>query len=178
MRAIVAVLAAVSAGVAGAADGGGVRILRKEMVVRAPLPAVWHAWTTPEGLRFISGTSNVELRVGGPYEWFLDGPPDEHGRRGGEGARVLAFLPETMLAFTWTFPPAVPSLRGAGATTQAVVLLDELGEGQVRVRFAQHGWGEGEDWDAGYAYFDRAWSYVLQRLKETLEAPRPPPSRQ
>lgn len=74
VRAIVAVLAAVSAGVAGAADGGGVRILRKEMVVRAPLPAVWHAWTTPEGLRFISGTSNVELRVGGPYEWFLDGP--------------------------------------------------------------------------------------------------------
>ncbi len=45
----------------------------------------------------------------------------------------------------------MPSLRGAGATTQVVVLLDDEGAGQVRVRLAQHGWGEGEDWDAGYA---------------------------
>lgn len=174
VRAFVAMVMAGAAGVAGAVDGRGARILRHEVVVRAPLPAVWHSWTTPKGLRFISATSNVELRVGGPYEWFLDGPPDEHGRRGSEGSQVLAFLPEAMLAFSWTFPPAVPSLRGAGATTQVVVLVEELGEGQVRVRLAQHGWGEGEDWDAGYAYFDRAWAFVLQRLRETLEAAATP----
>jgi uncharacterized protein YndB with AHSA1/START domain len=147
----------------------GSRILRKEVVVHASVGDAWHAWTTAEGLKFISAQSNVELRIGGPYEWFLDLPADADGKRGGQGARVLAFLPMAMLAFTWTFPPAVPSLRHAGATTQAVVLFDDLRDGTVRVRFAQHGWGEGADWDAGWAYFDAAWNKVLERLKAQLE---------
>lgn len=155
----------------GAEDAGkeDVRILRKEIVVRAPLESVWHAWTTREGLEFISSQSNVELRIGGPYEWFLDNSADAQGKRGGQGARVLAFLPGEMLAFDWTFPPDVPSLRRSSSKTQVVVLLDDLGGGQVRVRLAQHGWGDGEDWDAGWAYFDRAWDLVLDRLKSRLE---------
>lgn len=148
---------------------GQERILRKDVIVRAPLASVWHAWTTADGLRFVSDSSRVELRVGGPYEWFLNGEPDGRDRRGGAGAQILAFLPMEMLAFDWTFPPAVPALRNADAKTQAVVLFDDLGDGTVRVRFAQHGWGEGDDWDAGYTYFDRAWTFVMDRLKKTLE---------
>lgn len=145
------------------------RVLRKEITIDATIEEVWHAWTSAEGLAPVAGPCNVELRVGGPYEWFLVGEPDESGRRGGEGARVLAFLPHEMLAFDWTFPPAVPALRASGAKTQVVLLFDELAEGGVRVRFAQHGWGEGEDHDRGYEYFDRAWSWVLQTMKKSLE---------
>ncbi len=42
------------------------RILVKEVVVRAPLATVWNAWTTTEGLKFVSRKSNVELTIGGP----------------------------------------------------------------------------------------------------------------
>lgn len=145
------------------------RVLVKEVVVAAPVDAVWHALTTEEGLRFISERSRVELRPGGPYEWFLDLEPDANGRRGGEGAEILAFVPRERLEFTWTFPPAVPTLRLAKATTRAVVTLDDLGDGRTRVHFEQSGWKGGEDWDAGYAYFDRAWGVVLERLKAALE---------
>jgi len=174
-RLVVILATSIAVGVAMANDEEvkGPRILRKEVVVRASVGDVWHAWTTAEGLKFISAQSNVELRIGGPYEWFLDLPADADGKRGGQGARVLAFLPMEMLAFTWTFPPAVPSLRHAGATTQAVVLFDDLGDGTVRVRFAQHGWGDGADWDAGWAYFDAAWSKVLERLKAHFEGGEP-----
>jgi uncharacterized protein YndB with AHSA1/START domain len=145
------------------------RILRKDVVVRAPLESVWHAWTTEEGLEFVSRKSNVEVRIGGPYEWFLDNEADTHGHRGSEGSRMLAFLPMEMLAFDWTFPRDVPSLRRSGAKTQVVVLFDDLGGGEVRVRLAQHGWGDGEDWDAGWVYFDSGWGYVLDQLKSRLE---------
>lgn len=145
------------------------RMLRKEVVIHAPLHAVWNAWTTAEGLQPVSSKSNVELRPGGAYEWFLDGPVDENGKRGGEGARVLAFLPKEMLAFDWTFPPAVPTLRLAGAKTQVIVFFKEEADG-VRVRFVQHGWQAGEDWDRGYAYFDKAWDWVLSKMKESLES--------
>ena len=141
------------------------RTLVKEVIVEASLDEVWHAWTTADGLQFISALSNVELRRGGPYEWFLDLPPDENGKRGGEGARVLAFLPKEMLAFSWTFPPLVPELRNAGETTQVVVLFETLGERSVSVRLVAHEWGDGEAWEAGYAYFDDAWQRVLSALK-------------
>jgi hypothetical protein len=37
------------------------------------------------------------------------------------------------------------------------------------VRFAQLGWQNGEDWDRGYAYFDKAWDWVLAEMKKNLE---------
>jgi hypothetical protein len=86
-----------------------------------------------------------------------------------EEAGFVIVRQAALLAFDWTFPPAIPSLRGAGAKTQVVIRLDEPAAGIVRVRFAQLGWGEGEDWDQGYAYFDKAWDWVLGRIKESLE---------
>ena len=152
-----------------AAGSTAPRVLRKEVVVRAPLAEVWHALTTVEGAKFSSSESNIRLEIGGPYEWFLAGEADEEGVRGSEGSRVLAFLPGEMLAFDWTFPPEIPSLRLSRAKTQCVILLDDLGDEGVRVRLAQHGWQEGDDWDAGWDYFDVGWGAVLDRLKASLE---------
>ncbi len=162
------VLAALLVSPAWAGDGGE-RILRKEISIHASLDRVWRAWTTADGLAPVSAKSNVELRVGGAYEWFLSGEPDENGLTGGQGSKVLAFLPQEVLAFDWTFPPSVPNLRAARAKTQVVVQLDQPSEGVVRVRFAQLGWQEGEDWDRGYAYFDTAWDWVLAEMKRSLE---------
>ena len=163
MRLLVALLAALA--VPGAAFPEDERILRHEVTVEAPIGRVWDAWTTAEGLEFVSASSRVELRVGGAYEWFLDLPPDAAGRRGSEGSRVLAWLPHRMLAFAWTFPPNVATLRAAGETTQVVVLFDELDDASTRVGLSVHGWGDGSDWDAGWDYFDVAWRTVLDRLR-------------
>lgn len=152
----------------GSGERGVRRELQKEITISAPVEQVWAVWTDPEAMTFVSRQSNIELRIGGPYEWFLDLPPDEDGWRGGEGCRVLAFLPYRVLAFDWSFPPSIPSLRTSRAKTQVVVRFDETGSG-TRVRFSQIGWEEGEEWDAGYAYFEEAWDYVLQAMKQHLE---------
>ena len=147
----------------------GERVLVKEVLVKASLDEVWHAWTTEEGLQFVSAQSNVELRRGGAYEWFLDLPPDANGKRGGEGARVLAYLPKEMLAFSWTFPPSIPELRDANETTQVIVRFTELADDAVRVQLTAHEWQAGEAWDAGYAYFDNAWQRVLTALRNHFD---------
>ena len=145
-------------------------MLEKEVSIRAPLDAVWNAWTTNEGLAFLSPESNIELRIGGPYEWFLAGEPDANGKRGGEGSHVLAFLPQKMIAFSWTFPPDVPELRNADERTQVVLLFDESSDGFVHVRLYAHGWQDGEPWQRGWAYFDKAWGFVLDAMKQHLES--------
>lgn len=161
--ALAALVLLAPAGPTGAADGP---MLVKEVTVEAAPEAVWNAWTTAEGLRFVSSESRVELKIGGAYEWFLDGPADDRGRRGSEGSRILAFLPGKMLAFAWTFPPDIPSLRAAGETTQVVVLFDDQADGAVRVRLHVLGWQDGEEWRRGRDYFDRAWGYVLEHLRQ------------
>lgn len=146
------------------------RILRKEVVVPATLEQVWHCWTTEEGIAdFFSPESKIELKPGGAYYiYMMKMPPGKTIKRGTEGCKLLSYIPQEMLAFEWNFPPAVPTLRDSGALTQVVLRFREVGDGKVKVEFAQLGWKKGEDWDKGYAYFDKAWSFVLGRLKEHL----------
>ena len=94
--------------------------------------------------------------------------PDKQGNRGSQGCRIWSFTPGKMLSFDWNFPPDIPSLRYSGAMTHVTLLFDEV-RGKVRVRFRQLGWQQGDDWAAGYAYFDKAWSYVLEQLKRRFE---------
>jgi len=146
-------------------------MLEKSTVINAPLDVVWRAWTTNDGLKIVSPQSNVDLRVGGPYEWFLNLPPDDNGKRGSEGSIVLSFVPQRVLVFRWTFPPDIPSLRAAGETTTVVVLFEEIDEDTVQVQLHALGWQRGRDWQEGWAYFDSAWGHVLDTMKRKLEQP-------
>jgi len=142
------------------------RMLRKEAIVTASAAAVWQAWTTVEGVNsFFGHDADIELAVGGKYEIYFDLEAPQ-GLRGSEGCKVLAYLPERMLAFTWNTPPTIARLRAAGAQTQVVLQFEELSAGRVKVAVSQHGFGEGDDWDKYYDYFDRAWDLVLGRFQE------------
>ena len=140
------------------------RVLSKSVTVDAPVSEVWRAWTTVDGLRFVSNKSRIELEPGGAYEWFLDLGPDANGRFGSETSHVLAVLPEEVLVFNWNFPPDVPTLRASGAMTQVIVRFEPQSERTV-VHLDVVGWQDGADWERGFAYFDTAWSQVLAALE-------------
>jgi uncharacterized protein YndB with AHSA1/START domain len=145
------------------------RAIVKEAVVQASRAEVWRVWTTSTGAQeFFAPRANISLEPFGAYEIFFlpDAPP---GSRGGDDLRVLSFLPLEMLSFEWNFPPSIPSLRDTGAHTWVVVGLQDGEEGRTRVRLTHLGWREGEDWDRGFAYFERAWDVVLGRLKQRFE---------
>lgn len=148
----------------------GLKSLEKEVIVPAPRPEVWRAWTTSEGAqRFFAPQVDVELRPGGSYDvLFMPSAPE--GKRGAEGMKVLSLLPERMFSFDWGFPPAAPDLRAADERTWVVIELADAPEGRTRVRFTQLGWKEGASWDKGYEYFDKAWDFVLGNLVQSFES--------
>ncbi len=164
---MVASLMASKAPVFRAVENPTETVLRKEVVIAAPLAEIWRCWTTSEGVKsFIAADANVQLRVGGPYEWYfsMEAPA---GERGSEDCRVLSFLPMEMLSFEWNAPPQFGERRYI--KTRVVVQFDEFEPGKVRVALSQLGWGEPEQWQEIYDYFDRAWGYVLGALKKHLE---------
>ena len=138
------------------------RTIRKEITITAPVSAVWEAWTTHEGvLSFFAPQANVELSRGGRYEMLFDLQAPA-GSQGGEGLRVLSYLPEEMLSFEWNAPPRFPNVRGE--RTWVVVQFKPEQEGSTRVTLTHLGWKEGEEWDQVFDYFLRAWDIVLGRL--------------
>lgn len=143
------------------------RVLAHEVFVPAAPEQVFAAWTTEEGARtFLAPEARIEARPGGAFEPYFD-PGAPAGSRGCEGCRVLAVDPPRHLAFTWTFPPSLPAIRGQETRVDVALAPERDG---TRVTLTQTGWKAGEDWDRGYAYFDHAWAVVLSRLARRFES--------
>ena len=151
-------------------ENPGSRMLRKEVTVPTSLDSAWEAWTTTEGVKtFFASSAKVELRVGGPFEMYFNTDAPK-GSQGSEDCHILSYLPMQMLSFEWNAPPSFGELRDK--RTQVILMFDRVDAAHTKVTFTQLGWGEGEKWDELYAYFDKAWSYVLGNFsKRYTEGP-------
>ncbi|MBI5255026.1 MAG: SRPBCC domain-containing protein [Burkholderiales bacterium] len=144
------------------------RSLDKEVLVPAPVAAVWASWTTREGIRgFFAPDAEIDARVGGAFHIHID-PLAAPGRKGADDMRFMALQPMKMLSFDWNAPPSLPEARAQ--RTFVVVRLEAVDDKTTRVRLHHTGWGDGGEWDKAYAYFDRAWGNVLANLKQRHES--------
>jgi len=152
-----------------AAEPGDVsdRTIVRQATVDLPIREVWRLWTTEDGVtEWLVSSAAVQLQIGGAYE-FNFAPEAPEGSRGGEGCRVLSYLPERMLSFTWNAPPSYPEERGK--RTWVVIELNESGTGETHVRLThlgwpESGWHDGGKWPEVFAYFESAWKHVLAAL--------------
>ncbi len=138
------------------------RTITKEAVVPAGISDVWKAWTTKEGIQsFFAPECNIEYKLFGRYEMiFL--PDAKRGSQGGEGNIILAIEFEKMLSFCWNAPPQIPEVRNQ--RTFVTLKFEKAGENETQVHFCQAGWGDSEEWDKAYDYFDKAWDRVFTSL--------------
>jgi uncharacterized protein YndB with AHSA1/START domain len=144
------------------------RAIDKEVLVPAPLAAVWADWTTKAGIEsFFAPEAEIEPRVGGAFHIHMN-PYAEPGMKGADEMRFMALQPMKMLSFDWNAPPSLPEARQQ--RTFVVVRLFDVDGKSTRVTLHQVGWGEGGEWDKTFAYFDRAWGNVLSNLRKRHES--------
>ncbi|MBI5155262.1 SRPBCC domain-containing protein [Candidatus Poribacteria bacterium] len=137
------------------------RTLFKEATVSATPEAAWALWTTQEGTpNFFGQGSRIEPREGGAYEIYFNLAAPE-GLRGSEGCKIVKLDAPRELAFTWNAPPSLAALRESGARTTVTVRFEEQPGGMVHLTLTQSAFGDGEEWEEYYAYFDKAWASVL-----------------
>lgn len=143
------------------------RAIDKDVLVAAGIDQVWNAWTTREGVTsFFAPDARVEARVGGAFEIYFD-PGAEPGLKGADDMRFLALQPERMVSFDWNAPPQLAQARQQ--RTLVIVRFVPVDEKSTKVTLHHVGWGDGGEWDKTYAYFDRAWGFVLGNLKTRFE---------
>ena len=164
MKILVALVAVIVSAFAHAQE----RYVDKEVRVKAPIDAVWQAWTTTEGIKtFFAPDAHVEARVDGPFEIYIN-PLAPPGMKGADSMRFLAIQDRKMLTFTWNAPPSLPEARAQ--RTYVTLRFKPIGDYETLVTLHHGGWGEGGEWDKAYAYFDRAWGNVLSNLKKRFES--------
>ena len=109
-----AVVCALALGTCVAAEE---RTVSKQVTVKAPLDAVWSAWTTTEGVKsFFAPDARVEARPDGPFEIYMN-PYAQPGMKGADDMRVLAVQERKMISYTWNAPPAMARRRSPGRTS-------------------------------------------------------------
>jgi len=139
--------------------------IRKRVQINLSIKETWHKWTTHEGLKSFFGRDNkIELTPGGSFEiyFILENPV---GVRGSEGCKVLSFLPEKMLSFSWNAPPQFEKVRNSDYKTWVVVLFNEVSPEQTEISLSHLGWLADAEWEKVFEYFDKAWDMVLNGLK-------------
>ncbi len=157
------------------ADDEALKPIDLSVEVQAPLDRAWKLWTTNEGLQsFLASKAVIELKPEGRLEvWFAPDAPA--GQRGAEGLKVLAYLPQEMLAFEWNAPPKYPKARAK--TTFVVLRFEALPGGKTRLRLTQRGFVERaaeapddlEEWKGTRVYLGAAWPRVLAAFQKAVE---------
>ncbi|HKJ18884.1 MAG TPA: SRPBCC domain-containing protein [Xanthomonadales bacterium] len=151
------------------ASGSDLRSLTVERKMSASPQQIWDAWTSEAGWKatYAAGRlevrANIELAVGGSYEWLFD------GETGSNGCQILSYLPPRMLSFSWNAPVAQPFSRAK--RTWMVIEIEPGNDGQSLVRATQLGFGTEPHWDETYDYFQGAWAYVLDTMAQSFEDP-------
>ena len=139
------------------------KTIKKVLHHEATREKMWWFWTTSEGVKaFFCEASHIELTPFGAYEIYfsMDWP---EGERGSEGCKVLSYLPQKMLSFSWNAPPKFEKVRNHTYQTWVVLEMEE------NILTLTHlGWPEGQEWNDVYDYFDKAWSYVFEQLKGAI----------
>jgi uncharacterized protein YndB with AHSA1/START domain len=138
------------------------REIRITRTARTTRDKIWSCWTTESGMgSWWTQNCRIEPRAGGAYELYflMDNPP---GTQGGEGNTILAFEPETHLSFSWNAPPTQPETRNQHTVVD--LRITDLSPAATEVELLHRGFGIGPAWDITYAYFQGAWTTVMDRL--------------
>jgi uncharacterized protein YndB with AHSA1/START domain/predicted enzyme related to lactoylglutathione lyase len=147
------------------------KLLCKKYSYHQSAAALWKLWTTHEGLKTFFGADNrIELIPGGAFEIYFhtDAPA---GLKGSEGCKVLSYLPEKHMSFSWNAPPQFEYVRNADYKTWVVVEFQPLSATQAALTLTHLGWPNDERWSPVYDYFDRAWDIVLANLSALSPEP-------
>jgi uncharacterized protein YndB with AHSA1/START domain len=114
-----------------------------EVEVPAPLPEVWKAFTTSDGLSaWLTPNAVVDLKPGG--EWTAHFPGGSTG-----GGTIVSFVLEKELVIAAMAPDQFPHVRAD--RTRAVFQFEAKGNSTV-VRLTQSGWKTGTEWTKAYEY--------------------------
>lgn len=138
-----------------AAPSSAEKVLVLQLTIPAPLPDVWKAFATSDGLStWLTPRAVVDLRPGG--EWTAHFPNGSTG-----GGTILSFVPQKEMVISAMAPDKFPNVRAQRTTARFT--FEAHGDSTL-VQLTQTGWKTGEEWDKAYEYLTVGNAQLLATL--------------
>jgi uncharacterized protein YndB with AHSA1/START domain len=142
--------------------GKGTRTQEHEIVIDAPLEAVWKAISDGEELtRWFVQEASVEPRVGGTLTFSWDGEEKGHNR-------IDAWEPNRKLRLT-SMPFEMGAAKYDGTTPMVNEYTLERRGNKTVLRLVCSGIPDAPEWDGFYDGTDSGWDSFLRTLRHYLE---------
>jgi len=147
------------------------RILYQEITLNAPVDKVWEAYTTDAGwTAWASPKAKIDLRVGGTIRTQYD-PKAEIGDPGTNTLHIVNYAPKELLTLRADLTDNWPEVMKKDADNLSnVILFDELGPKQTRIRSYGMGYGTDPEYDKLLGFFITGNEGLLKKLKQVVEA--------
>jgi uncharacterized protein YndB with AHSA1/START domain len=137
-----------------------------EGIIKAPVDAVWAAFTTKEGQESWNvAHAEIELKVGGKMRTHYD----QSGRIGDPNTienTILCFEPKRMLAIQVANAPEKFPYKNAIKNTWTVLYFEDVGQSRTRLTLVGLGYGNDDESRKLRNFFDKGNSYTVKKLQE------------
>lgn len=142
----------------------GSRVLCQEIVVDAPVEAVWEVLTTSAGWEsWAVPFAEVDLELGGLIETSYD-PDAQPGDPDNIRNRILSYLPYRMLSIQAVQAPPGFEYADLLPSLHSVIELEPAGDGKTRVAISGVGYRSGEGYDRLLEFFRQGNAWTFERL--------------
>jgi uncharacterized protein YndB with AHSA1/START domain len=86
---------------------------------------------------------------------------------GAQADMVLAREADALLTVQWSMPDELPAI--SNQRTVLTLTFEPAAGGKTRLTLTHAGFGRGEAWDQGLAFYTRGWPEVIGRMKVAIE---------
>lgn len=150
-------------------EADGDKVLQLSIVVKATPAQVWRAFTTGEGYReWVAPVAQIDLAVDGMIEASYSATA-KIGDPGNIKNRIVAYVPERMLAIRNVQTPKSFPHGDLFAKVSTTIELEDLGQGRTRVQITAVGYGKEPGFDVLYRHFEWGNAYSLNELKNRFD---------
>ena len=149
-------------------EANGSKVLKLSLVIPAERKAVWARFTTTEGYKaWATPMAKVDFGLNGLIEASYDAKA-KLGDADNIRNRIVAYIPERMLAQKNENAPASLPGREKFGEIVTIIELADAGPGQTRVSITGVGYKPGEPYDTLFSHFAWGNAYSLMVLKTSF----------
>ena len=140
----------------------GEKALQFSIVVPADKIEVWKLFTTDKGLeKWIAPVVKTNMKIGGWIRTNYDKTKTTEDTTAIQ-LDIINYLDSEMLTLKVNLNENFPQqARNEDKNLQEIIQFIDIGKGNIKIISTMVGWGQGNDWDKAYTFFEKGneWTY-------------------
>jgi len=143
----------------------GERVLQLSITVPMKKNEVWTLFTTDEGLKkWIAPVAKIDMRTGGSIRTNYDKTKtfdDSTSIR----LDIINYLEYDMLTLKVNLNNSFPAeTKKEDQNLQEIIQFADAGGGQTKIISTMVGWGQGNDWNIAYSFFEKGNDWTFKEI--------------